>query len=168
MNAPHRYRHQRRSQRERLPANVRLVTRPSRWGNYHPVVDDLGNGWCGYCGVPHTRAEAVAMYRRDIERRSNLAEWLAPLAGAHGLACYCPLDEPCHADVLLELLDLIHPLPEEAPAMTEAHDSHERPADKDPEADPPQGPEMCSNCGEHPAARSDGMCAPCIALGPFA
>lgn len=27
---------------------------------------------------------------------------LAPLRG-HDLACYCPLDQPCHADVLLEL-----------------------------------------------------------------
>jgi len=27
---------------------------------------------------------------------------LGPLAG-HDLACWCPLDQPCHADVLLEL-----------------------------------------------------------------
>lgn len=27
---------------------------------------------------------------------------LTPLAG-HDLACWCPLDQPCHADVLLEL-----------------------------------------------------------------
>ena len=29
-------------------------------------------------------------------------DWLAPLRG-HDLACWCPLDQPCHADVLLEL-----------------------------------------------------------------
>lgn len=28
---------------------------------------------------------------------------LAPLRG-HDLACWCPLDQPCHADVLLEML----------------------------------------------------------------
>lgn len=28
---------------------------------------------------------------------------LAPLTG-HDLACWCPLDQPCHADVLLELV----------------------------------------------------------------
>jgi hypothetical protein len=29
---------------------------------------------------------------------------IAPLRYASGLACWCPLDAPCHADVLIELL----------------------------------------------------------------
>jgi hypothetical protein len=33
----------------------------------------------------------------------RLASWVAPLLG-RDLACWCPLDQPCHADVLLELL----------------------------------------------------------------
>jgi hypothetical protein len=104
-----RYRHQRRGQRDPLPPGVKLVSRPSRWGNAHPIADDLGNNWCGQCGEPHNRAEAVALYRRDAEHRPDLAQWLAPLADAAGLACYCPPGEPCHADVLLELLNDHYP-----------------------------------------------------------
>jgi Domain of unknown function (DUF4326) len=33
----------------------------------------------------------------------EVAAWLEPLRG-HDLACWCPLDRPCHANVLLELL----------------------------------------------------------------
>jgi hypothetical protein len=31
-----------------------------------------------------------------------LEDYLAPIRG-HSLACWCPLDQPCHADVLLHL-----------------------------------------------------------------
>ena len=37
-----------------------------------------------------------------LHTEAELAEWLAPLRG-RDLACWCPLDQPCHADVLLEL-----------------------------------------------------------------
>ena len=36
------------------------------------------------------------------EQRGKVFDRLAELRGKD-LACYCPLDEPCHADVLLEL-----------------------------------------------------------------
>jgi hypothetical protein len=75
----------------RLPASVVVVTRPTKWGNPHPL--DLG------------RAEAVRRYREDL-----LAGHLAVTVDdvrrelrGHDLACYCPLDEPCHADVLLDV-----------------------------------------------------------------
>lgn len=42
----------------------------------------------------------AAEWRREDE--DAFSAWLAPLAG-RDLACWCPLDEPCHADVLLEL-----------------------------------------------------------------
>lgn len=47
------------------------------------------------------------MFRRllDVRQRDepgHLRSWLAPLVG-RDLACWCPLDQPCHADVLLEL-----------------------------------------------------------------
>jgi hypothetical protein len=51
------------------------------------------------------RAEAVRRYREDL-----LAGRLAVTVGdvkrelrGRDLACYCPLDEPCHADVLLAI-----------------------------------------------------------------
>jgi hypothetical protein len=50
---------------------------------------------------------AVALFRTMAEHfravdPAGFEEWIAPLRG-HDLACSCPLDQPCHADVLLEL-----------------------------------------------------------------
>jgi hypothetical protein len=73
----------------RLPATAIVVTRPTRWGNPHPL--ELG------------RAEAVRRYREDLlagRLPVSVDDVQRELRG-HDLACYCPLDEPCHADVLL-------------------------------------------------------------------
>lgn len=58
-----------------------------------------------------SRAEAVDLFRRHMDEvlgRTGgtpdpaLLEGLRQLRG-HDLACFCPLDGPCHAEVLLEL-----------------------------------------------------------------
>jgi hypothetical protein len=56
-----------------------------------------------------TKAEAagraVAMFRLRVERLAvgaAIRDCLPELRGKN-LACWCPLDQPCHADVLLEL-----------------------------------------------------------------
>lgn len=60
---------------------------------------------------------AVACYRDEITARLEMVnyadeddreygqEWVDALAElrGHDLGCWCPLDQPCHADVLLEL-----------------------------------------------------------------
>jgi Domain of unknown function (DUF4326) len=73
----------------RLPAGVVVVTRPTKWGNPHPL--SLG------------RAEAVRRYRVDLfagRLPVSVDDVKRELRG-RDLACYCPLDEECHADVLL-------------------------------------------------------------------
>ena len=59
-----------------------------------------------------TAAEAVALYRVHLgpggDRALDLDEVWAGLAG-RDLACFCPLDTPCHADVLLALAATEHP-----------------------------------------------------------
>jgi hypothetical protein len=72
------------------------VARPSKWGNNHYI------GWCPECGVKHTREEAIAEYRAEVGQLPRDGYPLAYLRGKN-LACYCKLNEPCHADVLLEL-----------------------------------------------------------------
>jgi hypothetical protein len=73
-----------------------VVARPSRWGNPFRVGDP---------GVPD-RATAVARFRALVDAPSghypSREEIRAALAG-RDLACWCPLTEPCHADVLLEI-----------------------------------------------------------------
>ncbi|XAZ30649.1 DUF4326 domain-containing protein [Paenarthrobacter ureafaciens] len=58
-----------------------------------------------------TAEECVALYREnvtgqpdmlDYRHKNRVDEIRAELAGKD-LACWCPLDKPCHADVLLEL-----------------------------------------------------------------
>ena len=58
----------------------------------------LGRGW---------KNRAIQMYRDELLTRQMadpvaFDEWLEPLRGKD-LACWCSLDQPCHADVLLEL-----------------------------------------------------------------
>jgi hypothetical protein len=50
-----------------------------------------------------TREQAVAMYRRWLDMRPGLVEAARAELAGRDLMCWCPLDEPCHADVLLEL-----------------------------------------------------------------
>jgi hypothetical protein len=48
-------------------------------------------------------ARGVAVYRSQLaERRAHIVQHLPELRG-RSLACWCALDAPCHADVLLEL-----------------------------------------------------------------
>lgn len=84
-----------------------IVARPSKWGN--PFVIGLSYGASGPHGEWHRsvtitdRETAVAEYRRAIERgHPAIPSDLTPLRG-HDLACWCPLDQPCHADVLLDI-----------------------------------------------------------------
>lgn len=79
----------------KMPPDTIYVGRPSQWGNEFTVER---------CG---SSAKAVDMERHDLAKfecfHPKLFEtWIAPLRGKN-LACWCPLDQPCHAEVLLEL-----------------------------------------------------------------
>lgn len=116
-DVPHRVRLSRRKG-WRKPANTIVVSRPSKWGNPVKIVPvrergpfDLerdGVGFIGQCtDLEGARRNAVARYRDLLLNHPALApvtidQIRAELAGLN-LACWCPLDQPCHADVLLEL-----------------------------------------------------------------
>lgn len=114
-----------RTQRKgwKTPENTIYVGRPTKWGNpFAPMVipgwatasrqyavDDytrwlltecrtdprdgrvlsIGGSWPELLGVPYAGRPALE------EIRVNLA--------GRNLACYCPISQPCHADVLLEI-----------------------------------------------------------------
>lgn len=73
-----------------------IVARPTKWGNPFRV---------GEPGVPDAAA-ATAKFRRWLTR-SKTGRVVATVARdelrGRDLACWCPLDAPCHADVLLEI-----------------------------------------------------------------
>ncbi len=84
----------------RMPPNTVSVAWPSRWGNPYRI------------GPSGDALDCVEQFRLACERgytQTSCADnnwtmegWLAPLRGKN-LACWCKLDQPCHADVLLEL-----------------------------------------------------------------
>jgi len=89
----------------RKPPNTRVVARPSKWGNPWRVGSTVTTE--DGVEVEVDRELAVDLYRRYLPHAiaapgSDLD--VATLRGKN-LACWCPLDEPCHVDVLLELVN---------------------------------------------------------------
>jgi hypothetical protein len=80
---------------QRVPEGAVKVTRPGRWGNPHPIGKP-----CKHCGdgTVHDRMEAIARYRDEVD-----AELVRRELRGRDLACWCRPEEPCHADVLLEI-----------------------------------------------------------------
>lgn len=89
-----------------MPPNTVKVDRTTKWGN--PFI----------VGENGTRADCVNSYRmllagymcvsrgaecayRQKKSRAYIEKHLQELRGKN-LACWCPLGQPCHADVLLE------------------------------------------------------------------
>ncbi len=99
----------------RMPEGAIYVGRPTIWGNPFGFNAE----------EPGDRQAAVAAYRRLLTQPPNrrrhqllrvlkgnegrgegrIAEMVARLSElrGHDLACWCPLDQACHADVLIEI-----------------------------------------------------------------
>lgn len=82
-----------------MPPNTVYVGRPSKWGNPYVVGEPHPYDHENLFG-PMTLDEVLKGYR-DIAPLFHGCD-LAELRGKN-LACWCPLDVPCHADVLLEI-----------------------------------------------------------------
>jgi len=98
----------------RMPDGAVYVGRPSEWGNpfrlapghRHLLQDtrfDNGPEWD--CADGEERGVAVRLFREyfmdgrlDVDPDRAVEELFG-----RDLACWCPLDQPCHADVLLEI-----------------------------------------------------------------
>lgn len=117
----------------RKPDGAVVVARPSKWGNPYrvgetqmrfPRIDGVEaweheNRLYKRSGQAHafvrgdgrttmhdvrdaTVEECVALFREKWITLADLPALRTALAG-RDLACWCPLDQPCHADVLIEL-----------------------------------------------------------------
>jgi len=87
-----------------MPPNTIYVGRGSKWGNPHKVGVSLARNQDGTYRYMNAD-DAVDAYRETImfwidkePKKYNIDE----LRGKD-LACWCPLGQPCHADVLLEI-----------------------------------------------------------------
>jgi Domain of unknown function (DUF4326) len=85
----------------KMPPNTVYVGRPSKWGNPWTVGQTVGPH-----DTPMSAEEAADNYRKWMAaNQAGLEKYRVPLAPLRGknLACWCPLNQPCHADVLLEI-----------------------------------------------------------------
>lgn len=107
----------RRTKGWRKPEGAINVGRPSRWGNPFAVnalalptdgrfpylVRAMGADPRGLSSITPLHPQCVVdAYAWWIIEQPDLMCSLPELRG-HDLACWCPLDQPCHADVLLEI-----------------------------------------------------------------
>lgn len=103
----------------KMPPNTVSVTRPGRWGNPFKIGDliKIGNGKkqgeFSYlkCLYPKyndgsfkelkNSEDVIAAYKEYVTKYPS--KDMIELKGKN-LACFCPLDKPCHADILLEVV----------------------------------------------------------------
>ena len=91
----------------RKPEGAIVVARPGKLGNPYRIKD-----YAPYYEADSLHRLAVSDFRGLVEGRwdqlpdtpsyPSVDEIRAELRG-HDLACWCPPDQPCHADVLLEI-----------------------------------------------------------------
>lgn len=114
----------RRTKGFRLPPGTVCCTRPGPLGNPFTVAECREAGYEGTdAEIAERCAEAFRVWAFSKYWREN---WMGPESEAakakfkaafdklkglveagevDHLACYCPLDKPCHVDVLIEMLD---------------------------------------------------------------
>lgn len=88
----------------RMPPNTVKVTRPGNYGNPIRIgawlkVEIDGRMY----ETKVTAAIAVDLHRQYIEGALRRCPKLLESLRGQNLACWCPLDALCHADVLLEI-----------------------------------------------------------------
>jgi hypothetical protein len=90
-----------------MPEGAIYVGRPTKWGNPYTATSAMEAGYrdghkMAVWGFRQWLAGTQAWGDGRDERRSVILASIAELRG-HDLCCWCPLDQPCHADVLLKL-----------------------------------------------------------------
>jgi hypothetical protein len=89
-----------------MPEGARYVGRPSAWGN--PFRAGEPYRFMGLRGLvmgvaPDDRAGLVRLFEMYIATRRDMFERIREELGGRDLACWCPVDQRCHADVLLAI-----------------------------------------------------------------
>lgn len=111
-----------------MPEGAVYVGRPSVWGNPYTIRDVAA--MFPHTPLEERAATAVRLYRAELKHwgllsdyhmvasertvdavgmaaaavgAKNMADYARSALKDKNLVCWCPLDQPCHADVLLEL-----------------------------------------------------------------
>lgn len=87
----------------KMPENTVYVGRPGKFGNPFTIGCNASEFSTNLPSCVSTVEEAVECYHYWINKTIMVRnDFLKPLKGKN-LACFCPLDKPCHADILLRL-----------------------------------------------------------------
>lgn len=87
----------RRTKGWKMPEGAVFVGRPTKWGN--PYLKGPGP-----MGVSNQElVDEYKIYLEFTNQGNDIALQAKKLLRGMDLVCWCPLDQPCHADVLLEI-----------------------------------------------------------------
>lgn len=102
----------------KMPPNTKSVTRPGKFGNPYKIgmhnvwdIKDLktGKSLKDYLiekngeNKYHDVEDVLLAYRQKIAASQAMQRLIKHYLKGKNLACFCPLDKPCHADILLEV-----------------------------------------------------------------
>jgi len=98
----------------KMPENTVYVGRGSKWENPIKIKIDNnflsleypGQGLISYFNFGNykeAQKKVCELYRKYIQQKTTNSELDITELKGKNLACWCPLDQPYHADVLLEL-----------------------------------------------------------------
>lgn len=93
----------------RLPAGAVCVHRPTKWGNPFKVVDEnrcertYNVGHIGKVEFPMNAVDAFDDWLHQTEPGLAILALAREELRGKQLACFCPLNRRCHADVLAEI-----------------------------------------------------------------
>lgn len=76
-----------------MPQGAVYIGRPTQWGN--PFRAGVG--------ICETANEAVVAFESYVQTCQDYCQAVRRELRGKNLACWCPLDQPCHGDVLLEI-----------------------------------------------------------------
>lgn len=77
----------------KMPENTVYVGRPTKWGNPYKPESEFGVEGC------------LIRYRLYIEECQRVGYLNLNELKGKDLACWCPLNKPCHADILIKILE---------------------------------------------------------------
>jgi hypothetical protein len=101
----------------KMPPNTIYVGRGSKWGNPFKIYKDKMNspllpyGWRIYDKGQPLRffsesgaiQQSINQYKKWLKKKIKSGELNISELRGKNLACWCALDKPCHADVLLKI-----------------------------------------------------------------
>lgn len=87
-----------RKKGERLPDGVVCVTRPGKWGNPYNLASEFR---LVLESIDQGKFSPAELERPILFHMKRILDDIEELRGKD-LACFCPLDKPCHAEVLIE------------------------------------------------------------------